>query len=221
MQARTRGADRRTARGWLVVRSLAFSVIAGVALSVVIALGCALWSGVRHDWVHTFGDYYPHLRPKDWPPLSVATVQRGRGITQTHAQAGQIPDSGSEEVFVRHVATGLPLRCLAWVEGEDARYSMRFGAPPQVKKPVSFGWRSGIAVPAWLHPLPDRRIPLMPVWTGLLVNPLLFATGLFSTWMLAAGARRAWYARTGRCRWCGYELSQDVCPECGARDRQP
>ncbi len=64
----------------------------------------------------------------------------------------------------------------------------------------------------------DRRIPCRPVWRGLGVNALLYASFV---WLLFGGLpalRRYARRRHGRCPKCGYDLrgaEHEVCPECG------
>ena len=64
-----------------------------------------------------------------------------------------------------------------------------------------------------------RLLPLLPVWTGLAVDTLVFAGGW---WVALTGWTRirAWRrVRNGLCCVCAYDLrgqaSGTVCPECG------
>ena len=62
-------------------------------------------------------------------------------------------------------------------------------------------------------------LPYAPIWTGLVMNTLLYAAML---WVLMGApfvVRRWRRQRTGRCFRCGYDLrgaDHEVCPECGA-----
>ena len=76
----------------------------------------------------------------------------------------------------------------------------------------------------WREPITsktfDRRIPCRPIWRGLGVNALLYAS---FAWLLFGGLpalRRYSRRRHGRCPKCAYDLKADLaagCPECGWR----
>ncbi|MGP1346866.1 MAG: hypothetical protein ACTS3F_09415 [Phycisphaerales bacterium] len=63
-----------------------------------------------------------------------------------------------------------------------------------------------------------RALPLTPIWPGLILNTLIYATAL---WLLTLGPlrlRRALRTRKGHCPHCAYDLNNlttDRCPECG------
>lgn len=68
----------------------------------------------------------------------------------------------------------------------------------------------------------DRFLPTLPIWRGVLLNSMLFA----STWSLVLAiphfARRAHRRRRGGCPACGYSLAQlAICPECGWTANRP
>jgi hypothetical protein len=72
-------------------------------------------------------------------------------------------------------------------------------------------------------PLP-AMLPFRPVWSGFLLDTLLFAAALWlAFWCLAAPRRfilEVSRMRRGHCIRCGYELGYDFtrgCPECGWR----
>ena len=67
----------------------------------------------------------------------------------------------------------------------------------------------------------ERRLPIEPVWLGLIVNTLIYSAAL---WLLTLGpftARRMIRQKRGCCIKCGYDLrgnsggEGEVCPECG------
>lgn len=76
-------------------------------------------------------------------------------------------------------------------------------------------------LPAWLHAYPQRRLPLVPMPVGFVVNTLLYALG---AWVVWAGILRYRRARLPypTCARCGYNLTGlapgGACPECGQRD---
>jgi hypothetical protein len=83
---------------------------------------------------------------------------------------------------------------------------------------------SGYASPASVT-LPRRIIwPWRPIWGGLLVDTLLYATAIAALWGLCTKPRRFFRevsrVKRGCCVACGYDLGYDLargCPECGWR----
>lgn len=60
-------------------------------------------------------------------------------------------------------------------------------------------------------------LPLMPVWSGLVFNSVLYAAVLWLAWVSCQALRRRLRIRRGECGKCRYPLvpGKDVCPECG------
>ena len=83
---------------------------------------------------------------------------------------------------------------------------------------------SAVTTPGLSDPVP---IPLRPIWTGLVINTLLYATLWYALWLTLTLPRMFFKEvsrlRDGRCIGCGYDLGYDFvqgCPECGwRRDR--
>jgi hypothetical protein len=71
---------------------------------------------------------------------------------------------------------------------------------------------------------PRTRMPMRPIWRGLVVNTLVFAGAIgvlhwLAVWPLRL-TREVSRVRGGRCIECGYDLGYDYlhgCPECGWR----
>jgi len=64
-----------------------------------------------------------------------------------------------------------------------------------------------------------RALPYRPIWTGAVLNTLLFASVVWLILFLPGVVRRMERRRLGRCEVCGYDLrgaGHGVCPECGA-----
>lgn len=79
------------------------------------------------------------------------------------------------------------------------------------------GWGAGVVVGPPRPPSQQpRRLPLSPIWSGLLVNTALYGT---AAWLVAFGpgvVRRALRRRRKACQACGYDLrALPRCPECG------
>jgi hypothetical protein len=75
----------------------------------------------------------------------------------------------------------------------------------------------GIAIahkPA-LSPI-DRRLPLVPVLPGIIVDTLVYAAAIWAIGWCIILYKRARRVHAGLCRACGYEINQlPICPECG------
>lgn len=71
-------------------------------------------------------------------------------------------------------------------------------------------------LPSWCFAFGSRRLPLVPMWPGFLINTLFWGT---LSWVLASAAkliRRRSRIRKGLCVRCRYALgSLKTCPECG------
>ena len=120
-----------------------------------------------------------------------------------------------DELFIYSLygECGWPLPALAYM-AEDV--SQAGGPAP--------GWRTErTIVLGTLANGNPRLLPLRPVWTGLVVDTLLYATAAFASLTLAAWLLERRRRRRGRCRACGYDLRgiEGRCPECGAEAQPP
>lgn len=91
--------------------------------------------------------------------------------------------------------------------------------------------RSGIPLPGSRFPTYSLRsgasaLPLHPIWSGFILNTMLYVAILWvplASFGLRRGFHRALRRRRGACLKCGYDLrghsegGGDVCPECGAQ----
>jgi hypothetical protein len=89
--------------------------------------------------------------------------------------------------------------------------------------PVSEVVRRGLNtsdLPQWAHPRPNRRLGVIPLVPGFLVNATFFAMVAASIFSGASAARRIRRVRRGECGTCGYDrratAPATVCPECGS-----
>jgi hypothetical protein len=121
-----------------------------------------------------------------------------------------IPEPISGEHYEIVDGRGWPLRALAY------RFHGR-GHGATTTGDVAGGialqpWATG----AWYDP---RALPLMPIWPGLIVDTLAFASLSALVLDAAPALRRARRMRQGRCITCGYDLAGTAsggrCPECG------
>ncbi|MCW5757791.1 MAG: hypothetical protein KIT54_11195 [Phycisphaeraceae bacterium] len=63
----------------------------------------------------------------------------------------------------------------------------------------------------------DLTVPVLPIWTGLLGNTLLYGGALLAAWWFLHGWRIARRLASNQCPDCGYPLDTGMsrCPECG------
>lgn len=109
---------------------------------------------------------------------------------------------------------GWPFKCLkghSWL-------GMNKGTPTGTVFWSGNDGRGWFEVPAlgYFKILPSRRLPIMPVWSGLVLNSLLFAVPFWVLIRLPSQMRRRLRRIRGRCPGCGYPVgTSDVCTECG------
>lgn len=80
-------------------------------------------------------------------------------------------------------------------------------------------WQEGLALPFRTVPLKadiPRRLPIKPVWHGLILNLAFYAALLLAAHMAARRFRGVLRRRRGLCPRCAYERADlPICPECG------
>lgn len=65
-----------------------------------------------------------------------------------------------------------------------------------------------------------KRLPIMPMWPGIVVNTTMFATGAAPILLVPGWVIRWRRRRRGLCVGCGYPRSseeREMCPECGRK----
>lgn len=132
-------------------------------------------------------------------------------------RAGVLP-SGTLAVWPFERRVGWPLPCLRyWILDTGGWNRSGFWWTKGPPFTIARGWSVGSTSAG---PLDPRVIPLEPIWSGLLLNTLVFGAAFlaFGTGlsMLRARGRR----RANRCVSCGYPLGElACCPECGTATR--
>ena len=96
---------------------------------------------------------------------------------------------------------------------------------PMTSTPLEHGYAT--KYPAWTAggPAHVRAIPLRPLWTGLVVDTLVYGVVLWLAFISPFGLLRLVRRRHDRCLCCGYPIGDaSRCTECGAdvsRGRPP
>ena len=95
--------------------------------------------------------------------------------------------------------------------------------------PKPFELFGGIAIPAgpWRSNASEnvavpRALPLVPIWSGLAADTVIFAALLFACRVLARAIRNRFRSKRNQCTRCGYRVGDsDICPECGTAVLKP
>lgn len=101
----------------------------------------------------------------------------------------------------------------------DIRHDWRWSDSPQPDLPTfcrsNCIW--SIDVQRGLSPLiPNRLVPLKPIWPGFAVNTLFYATILWLIFFAPGAIRRMFRRRRHQCPACGYPIGvSPMCTECG------
>lgn len=119
---------------------------------------------------------------------------------------------------VRSVQAGWPIGTLKWVHVELS------GVRPPASVPS--GWETGMVLRKQMGAgggLFDRewRLPLMPMWSGLVMNFLFWTLAASLAWVPLWGVRSVRRVRRRQCPWCAYPIETGpVCVECGSEMRR-
>lgn len=227
---------------WRSVRAVAFGVLATAFFVYLPAAFISMDSWGSGTPLPTGAVHPPTYLDGLTPPYSGAKFNRshgfrlpgvdgpalGFGVNNLEFEFGQSEAAWASHtqpippyVYIDRWRFGWPIRAFAWetigcAGGASAADTNAFFAAALGRA----GWRHGLDWPAWA-PAADlhfmRRVPLIPLWAGLLANVALFAL----TWAGAGHAvralRRQHRSRRGQCQWCGYDVGGAVtCTECGS-----
>jgi hypothetical protein len=156
------------------------------------------------DWLLTT---YPY--PENVNPEYVALYHNPRYEIPSWAAR---PDGQSTEQNCVTTAWGWPALCLSGIERKYSSYA------PNGK----FLGSSSVLHGYWVfsgrpETMRLRRLPVRPVWPGLLVDSTAFGA-VWLGLMLCFATLYSRRSRLGHCPRCGYDLKHDLaagCPECG------
>ena len=211
---------------WQACRVM-LAIVLGAFTCVLVAWGCAMWSPAKGP---------PCLKPGSDALRAVGFVvhgryeireimERGCVLTRNGGPGPNVPPPRPTGQYTTRfvplrIEAGWPLPC-AWAIADEAEYfGERFGTG-RIKNPSTFD--RGLEPdegPVWLRPQAVRRLPLKPMYAGLVINTLAYASVF---WMVGAllrkrRRRRLWQRQI--CPECRYDLRGLLharCPECGTQ----
>ena len=211
---------------------IAIFLLAGAVVNVAVAWGCAIAIDIRFDGVKlskgvitSSEGHWEVTRVDRFGTTWVASTQSKSDfeeyfVTDTPPDA-VIPSWGdlanqtdslrspNVEQEMRYVdARGWPMRSLwcdagGWLGGPDIG---------RVGQPISGGIDTTLRTSLRISPPVTRVLPLRPIWSGFIVNTLVYAALISGAFVL----RRFLRVRRGLCPKCAYPMGESaVCTECG------
>jgi len=158
-------------------------ILLALFVNLAVAWACAAWSPLRHGT--NLPDHYGCGYPKTWAggPYREQgwwTTERGFGFTQWTDNVAH----GAEGDF-RHWSVGcVPYREAGWPLPSFRSTVLPFHSPTLPREPVRWELPPGVILergiqtadlPRFLRVQSERRLPLVPVWPGILVNTAFYS----------------------------------------------
>lgn len=182
----------------------------GIALNIAIAWACAWRSELSDSGPGgLLPSNWPEEAPESWPDRpEYVFIDSGFGIQSQTLNAGERQISYRMYLY----QTGWPLPSMRWsVQGSGF-----WNRPLNAAEMASTGLDMGDTFFPNDQSAEKRRLPLIPIWLGFIVNSLLYSA-LF--WFIFAGPfsiHRLRRRLRHQCMRCGYPIgTSDVCTECG------
>lgn len=139
-------------------------------------------------------------------------VSGGFDATCVSARASSEPVNGFASHVILRCRAGWPTKSLCG----ERRQQVGWGVFAELPATPSAVFVSAIPPPQFLKPLPNRFLPLAPLWPSFLLSTLLYAL-LFA--LLVYGPlllRQLLRTRAGLCPNCAYPIgTSSACSECG------
>lgn len=207
-------------RRWLV-RGGACAAVGGV-VTVLLSWASMLWAdfpavppGMAP--VSITNPVWPRPVPADWPAKPQRAIPSSTALLHGWVAEAREPTKipGRDKIWTQQlIATGWPCPAL------EAEFQVAGSLGMSTKMEWLGTWKPGFVES--LHPLStDRaRLPLRPVWAGLLVDVAVWGLVCYAAVFAWSDVRRWRRVRGGRCVGCGYDLrglgDGTACPECGS-----
>lgn len=229
--------SKNTWRG--IALALLLGFITTIVLAQLIALfgsidGCSIPDqppeyGANHAPKY-MGDIVPPLRIVEWQ----AMVENPKGYMYDYLNIGRdIVDYSYGEQFavwdravhgdippaayITRCFVGLPFRCMYYdnfsVANGGKGYTLTYFGLMKERA----GFRAGLRSPGPTSFWNERRIPLAPMWSGLIANSVFFGLCWYLPGTIHRQIRHRRLMRQDLCLTCGYAVEDlEVCPECGS-----
>lgn len=215
------------------LRTLALFILLGALTTTLVAWAfAAIGSTPRHVGVLP-GDTAPRFMepgevlpwplpvPSDWPSPMVIDERAGRGLRllmATSATGHTDPSGAPSEKRTHYRVAGA--KC-GW-----PMLAMRTTTRSSVTDEHDHTDRTpAISLPRWLHDFADRMtygyyaqraFPLTPIWSGFLINTVLYALTFWLILRSLPWIRAIRRKRHRQCITCGYPIGiRSFCTECG------
>jgi len=215
--------NRRRRSVW---QTVALFAVIGLIINVLLAWMFALLASPTEYQEKAVG-WYGY--PEDFPPVWECDVPSGwptrcrhsvfgstRGLTWYRGIASDEEGDAVIDYEMTEVQVGWPFRSVRW------RHGQVFDRHAATTEFIGGWW---IPIPDWLEQLvasstskfhARRRLPIEPMWLGLLANTAMFGGTLWLLLRLRRTVRRWLRHRRQQCLECGYPIGRsELCTECG------
>jgi hypothetical protein len=241
MISRMRERKRKTRNTW---RGLMIALLLGFVTSIVVAQLIALFGSIDRltipDQPPEYGAnhvprYIDDIAPAFMTARWEAPVENPKGSLYNYLEIGTdiVEYSFGEEFAVWAKGThgdtpprasiircfvGLPFRCMYYDEFTVANGGGQALTTDYFHRVRSrAGIRVGLPSPGPASFWNGRRIPLAPMWGGLVGNTLIFGMLIYFFVAISRGIRCRVRQKRGLCLACGYAVENlERCPECGS-----
>jgi hypothetical protein len=220
-------AERQSQRRRSAWRTVALFAAIGLMINVLLAWMFSLLASPDqfNEAIATVVDGYPQnwpavwppSTPRDWPRVQRSVVGECRGLNYWLGASSDRGEGGHRDFSLLEVQSGWPFRSLRWRAGTI------FDPINGTGESLGGWW---ISIPDWAEGMTSantptfharRRLPIEPMWLGLLTNTALFGGGLWLLLRLRRTVRRWLRHRRHQCLECGYPIgASDLCTECGS-----
>jgi hypothetical protein len=174
-------------------RTIILLLALSASLNVLISWACILWSP------YTRSEHPPERENRTLPDMSPGPdgieawwwVGEGFGIADAVPSGAALMEGGEFMRYWRGSGTpafyraGWPMLSMqsvvtAYRTSEGGNLS-RWGLPFReiLRRGLQTSW-----MPRWLHAREERRLPVLPLWAGFVINSALYFTVLFGFWFL-------------------------------------